>query len=282
MNLPFYAAAETLPSCLPTTSQIENSQDVLVHQTSHKVVGVGAHFIVKYGLQIDLEEGQTMIYIRECTTLPAPNIYALFQDSVTGKRYIIMERITGTSLEDIWPSLRHIEKEAISSKVKSYINELRLIPSPTAYCSVGNKPLRDPIFWTGFGVENQGLDGPFDSEPDLNDAIIKKCLSSDHLRGKAEFFKRHLPLVFGSHPPVLTHGDLQRKNILVRIKSDLDIEITFLDWETAGWYPSYWEYARAILACGRFEDDWGCWVDRFLDPFPNEWLWMHTMMLELW
>lgn len=24
----------------------------------------------------------------------------------------------------------------------------------------------------------------------------------------------------------------------------------------AGWYLSYWEYARAVFACARFDDDW--------------------------
>ncbi|EXJ81036.1 hypothetical protein A1O3_07324, partial [Capronia epimyces CBS 606.96] len=89
-----------------------------------------------------------MIYIRERTTVPIPNVYSLFQAGVTGKSYIIMERVTGTSLGDIWPSLRYIEKEAISAKITSYIDQLRCIPSPKAHCSVSNKPLRDRIFWT--------------------------------------------------------------------------------------------------------------------------------------
>ncbi|TFK88538.1 hypothetical protein K466DRAFT_613316 [Polyporus arcularius HHB13444] len=38
--------------------------------------------------------------------------------------------------------------------------------------------------------------------------------------------------------PVLTHGDLAPRNILVK---DGRI-VTVVDWETFGWYPDFWEY----------------------------------------
>jgi thiamine kinase-like enzyme len=80
------------------------------------------------------------------------------------------------------------------------------------------------------------------------------------------------------HPPTFTHGDLQRKNIIV----GKDGRITIIDWEFAGWYPSYWEYARAIFACGRFDDDCNEWIDLSLDVYRNEWDWMQMLILELW
>ena len=84
--------------------------------------------------------------------------------------------------------------------------------------------------------------------------------------------------MFRDHPPALTHGDLQPKNIMVRTKPRTRLEIVLLDWEFAGWYPSYWEYAHAIMACGWFEDDWHHWVGQFLDPYPSEYAWL--LMLE--
>ena len=61
-----------------------------------------------------------------------------------------------------------------------------------------------------------------------------------------------------------------------------DGSITIIDWEFAGWYPSYWEYARAIFACGRFDDDWSEWIDFSLDVYRNEWAWMQMLIVELW
>lgn len=40
-----------------------------------------------------------------------------------------------------------------------------------------------------------------------------------------------------------THGDIKHHNILV----DEDGHITgLLDWESAGWYPEFWEYTTAL------------------------------------
>ncbi|ORY05470.1 kinase-like domain-containing protein [Clohesyomyces aquaticus] len=40
------------------------------------------------------------------------------------------------------------------------------------------------------------------------------------------------------HPIVFTHGDLKHHNIMVHN----GYISAFLDWESAGWYPDYWEY----------------------------------------
>jgi len=61
-----------------------------------------------------------------------------------------------------------------------------------------------------------------------------------------------------------------------------DLQLVIIDWEFASWYPSYWEYARAIFACGRWGDDWNYWVDRTLEPFRNEYAWMDILLRELW
>ncbi|KAI5455828.1 hypothetical protein BGZ63DRAFT_340010, partial [Mariannaea sp. PMI_226] len=64
---------------------------------------------------------------------------------------------------------------------------------------------------------------------------------------------------------VLTHGDLSSLNILVRG----DEVVGVVEWETAGWFPSYWEYtcAENVNPLNTFYADE---VDRFLTPMPNE------------
>lgn len=64
---------------------------------------------------------------------------------------------------------------------------------------------------------------------------------------------------------VLTHGDLSSLNILVRG----DKVVGIIDWETAGWFPHYWEYARAwnVNPQNQF---WRQEVDKFLTPMPYD------------
>lgn len=128
------------------------------------------------------------------------------------------------------------------------------------------------------GPPSNDCNGPFKTETELNHALAKKCRDSEALKWKADFYQEILPTVLCGHPPVLTHGDIQMKNIMVR--SGPTMEIVILDWECAGWYPSYWEYSIAIFALW-FECDWHRWVGEFLEPFPNEYAWIAMLNREL-
>jgi hypothetical protein len=219
IQIPYHVPLEELPSELSTKDAIESSKEVLCEQSARKVVGVGSHFVVKYGLQVDLAEGQNMIFIKITTSVSMPKVYALFKDvqsNKNNKNYAIMERIGGDRLDSIWTSLDHMPKQAVAVQVRASFIELRQLRSLDGYCSLDCKPLRDHLFYTGNSEESLELEGPFKTEMELNDALIKKSLSSGYLPGgKADYYRRAFPSVLNEHPPTFTHGDLQRKNIIV-------------------------------------------------------------------
>ncbi|KIX92091.1 uncharacterized protein Z520_12175 [Fonsecaea multimorphosa CBS 102226] len=276
ISIPYYASATELPARLPTTKDIERSRGVLSERLTAKVVTVGPHFVVKYGKGIDLEEGRMMMFVQSRARMPVPRVYAIYHDR--GKNFIVMERVNGQTLHALWPNLTASEKKLIANQLGECLRRMRAVQSPNGFCSLDDIPLRDGLFWSGHGDQLPGLGGPFATEMELNNAIIKKCQAIKAIEGKASFYQESLPLVFRDHPPTLTHGDLQPKNIMVRAKPKSGLEIVLLDWEFAGWYPSYWEYSQAIMACGWFEDDWHHWVGKFLDPYPSEYAWL--LMLE--
>ncbi|KAI9698051.1 MAG: hypothetical protein M1836_004404 [Candelina mexicana] len=286
ISAPYYADPTSIPATLPTVEEIERSSDVLCDQTSRKVVGVGRHFVVKYGLAVDLKEGEVMLFIQQATSVPVPRIYALFKDSESHKAYIVMERIAGESLDLEWSLLSHVQKDVIADKLRAALDEMRKLQSPGGYCSLSQRPLPDNVFWTG----DNTIAGPFQTETELNDAMIRKYLFNNLPQGKADFYKRAFRSVLHGHPPVFSHGDFQRKNIMVRKHLHIDdggqaiydYDPVIVDWEFAGWYPSYWEYSRALFACGRWNDNWSLWVDKILDPSLNEWAWMDMLLKELW
>ena len=78
---------------------------------------------------------------------------------------------------------------------------------------------------------------------------------------KAYFYVRSIDKMLCGYDVILTHSDLQRKNILVsEVQScarhcGRSFEVYLVDWEAAGWYPSYWESFTAFLAHNSFEDD---------------------------
>ncbi|EAW22828.1 aminoglycoside phosphotransferase family protein [Aspergillus fischeri NRRL 181] len=104
--------------------------------------------------------------------------------------------------------------------------------------------------------------GPFDNTQDFH----------RHLRMGMEFDSRLDPEVQDlikqhgkSWPLVFTHGDLSSFNILVRG----DEIVGIIDWETAGWYPSYWEYTSAYQVNPQ-NSFWVHEIDKFLQPMPEE------------
>jgi hypothetical protein len=66
-------------------------------------------------------------------------------------------------------------------------------------------------------------------------------------------------------PLKFTHGNLKSSNILVRDDSIVGI----VDWEAAGWFPSYWEYTTACQVNPQ-NSYWANEIDKFLDPMPTE------------
>lgn len=72
-------------------------------------------------------------------------------------------------------------------------------------------------------------------------------------------------------PLKFTHGDLSSLNILVRD----DTIVGIMDWETAGWFPSCWEYTTACQVNPEITF-WINEIDKLLRPMPAElanWLW---------
>jgi len=289
----FCANEATLPARLPTITEINAAPEVLSEKPGCTVVAIGDHFVVKYGVKVSLGEAETMLYLQK-SGIPVPRIYAAFKfplDNEVVVSYIIMERIHGVSLAAMYPSWDFDPMNQVAVKLSQIIEEMRKLSSPGGYCSVGSRGLRDPIFEPGKNP-SVNYNGPFDTEGQLNQGFIEKLKQRGSWNKADMFYSAKLPQVLRDHDPVFTHGDLRRPNILFRTgppskrtgRKVLDLknlDIVIIGWKFAGWYPSYWEYAKAMIACDPWEDDdplpWGFWVGCLLKEFPNEYAWMNML-----
>jgi aminoglycoside phosphotransferase (APT) family kinase protein len=214
---------------------------------------------IKYGRQRHLPEASTLVFIARNTCIPVPKVYCAF--SRNGRSYILMERVTGESLAQNWIARTPESKAKILHQLSTMINDLRRLPAArSAVANSNGGPLWDSRL-PGKSPEF----GPFESI----DAFHR------HLRGgieKAEEtdwppeIKQLMALQdkdWGR--PVFTHGDLSSLNILARG----DTITAIVDWETAGWYPYYWEYTSACQVSIR-NLFWREEVDKFLQACPNE------------
>ncbi|OWT42296.1 phosphotransferase enzyme family protein [Pochonia chlamydosporia 170] len=281
-QLPFFALQSRLPAPLPTAEEIETSSELIQEYTGRRIVRFGDHYIIKYGLNVSLVEGENMLLIGKILPAHVPEVYALYSKNEASGivHYIVMERITGDTLDTIWDGFDSAKKTEIAAKLRSYLDKIRCLPSPGYFGCIGRRQFEDSMFWTApdNNISNSAISGPFESESLLNSALIQKYIYNSGLNHKAAFYRRVLPLILRGHKPIFTHGDLQRKNVIIRENG----EVVLIDWETAGWYPEYWEYAMAVFACGAWQDDWHEFIGQVLVEYPTEYAWFDMLRRELW
>ena len=333
VSIPYYASKDSLPRALPSTAEILNTPDVLSRIGGCKVVRIRPHFVVKFGTSVDAIEGQNLLFVAERTSILVPQVYAIYVDrkpeTQSQRTFIVMQNVEGNTLAKEWSSMNVQQKKCVTGRLAGYMRQLRKIPTPGYYGCLGKSHLREGIFWTGEGENRvRSICGPFTTESEVNNAMIEKyqhiAQGNKRLDHKGEFYRRSMPRIFRDHPPVFTHADLQRKNVIVQkmprtqptiapkeevfgmweriIKlarcsfvrvgrcqeqsmlaslDDDDYKVTLIDWELAGWYPSYWEYCGATAAFS-WEDDWDQWIEQIIEPYYAEYPWMQMIRSELW
>lgn len=121
-------------------------------------------------------------------------------------------------------------------------------------CAADGSPSRDPLL-----EDLNSPPRPLTSDSELRARIYERYLNFGGLR-----YEHKLPSMLPrSNRSVFTHGGLASRNIMV----DNQNTITGIpDWEYAGWYPDYWEYAQIMKPA--FYGDFQDWMGR---TAPQTW-----------
>ncbi|MCJ1422036.1 hypothetical protein MMC32_008405 [Xylographa parallela] len=215
---------------------------------------------VKYGYFQHISEAITMQFIADHTEIPVPRIYCAF--SHKGRTFIVMERINGEYVGNGWLGRSIESREAILRQIKGMVAEMRSIPPPTdvGIASANGRTLYD--IRLPDSLYGRGRFGPFNTVSDFH-RYLRRGVEA-HQEQSAEI-KELIKAHEETRPICFTHADLSSLNILARG----DEVVGIVDWETAGWYPSYWEYTSAWNVNPQNEF-WRNEVDKFLEPKPRE------------
>lgn len=87
--------------------------------------------------------------------------------------------------------------------------------------------------------------GPFTDEEELHNYLLSPA-SGHGFHSTAEYtqaLRQANKIRKYSHQITFTHGDFKAHNILIGDDGHLS---GFLDWESAGWYPEYWDFTTAM------------------------------------
>ncbi|OJJ51439.1 hypothetical protein ASPZODRAFT_57156 [Penicilliopsis zonata CBS 506.65] len=213
--------------------------------------------ILKWSDGTRLEEVLAMQVARRAG-FPVPRVicYGEHPDTPHAPVSILMTRVPGQELGQVYETLSNEDQKSVLQELKVYLDVMRGWPHPWGgdrICSLLGTAVRS------VRVPNHYA-GPFEGEEEFNDYLIEPSWSGGFPSETA--YQDALQLARGmrklSHPIVFTHGDLKPHNIMVK-----GGRITgFLDWESAGWYPDYWDFTTALR-------------------FTLEDFWWYSFMLEL-
>ncbi|POS73722.1 hypothetical protein DHEL01_v207891 [Diaporthe helianthi] len=225
-----------------------------------RVVFVSPKFCIKSTPFTRLTEARALQFVAQRTSVPVPKVHSAFERD--GRAYIIMERIDGENLAEGWCRRSDESKAKILEQLGAFVQELRSIepPSGMGVANVDGGPIFD------HRLPSKSLWGPFPTIQDFHRELrggiaaedIQDDASSPGVKDMTAFQEQAWT------DPVFTHGDLGSSNILV--KGDKVVGI--VDWETAGWYPPYWEYTSAKHPNPQ-NSWWQDEVDKFITPSPE-------------
>ncbi|KAG6002309.1 hypothetical protein E4U21_003261 [Claviceps maximensis] len=240
----------------------------LFYKRNRTCLPLSGRYILKTGPDVDLTEAATMEFVASRTNIPVPRVHCSFVRK--GKTYIVMERIRGKSVPEVWPTLSPQQRDDLFAQLRGMIQELRSLPAP------------GPELANPFGgslcdcrmLRKSPRFGPFTSTKEFHRWLREgfhpdqypegiACLRDDDWLEAKKMVAMQDREEWGL--PVFTHCDLNPTNIMVR---DGKI-VSIIDWEMSGWWPSYWEYTSVWLG-NQARLWWQDHVHKFIDPCPDE------------
>ncbi|KAL4913559.1 hypothetical protein BDW62DRAFT_192226 [Aspergillus aurantiobrunneus] len=162
---------------------------------------------------------------------------------------LILPRQPGTPVVELWPSLTPPQRQTIKAELCRLLVRMR-----TRHFSYYGRPTRQPyVLFSEFGTETHDYCA---SRSEWDDSRVRALQGSapDAERAVAlEKVQRGTTGPGDWDRPVLSHGDLSDRNILVDPGT---LAVTgFLDWEMANIMPAYYEYVAARLSGGH-QPEW--------------------------
>jgi aminoglycoside phosphotransferase (APT) family kinase protein len=178
-------------------------------------------------------EAESLHLVRRYTTIPIPQVIDRVASPQWG-HFLLMTEIRGQLFTELMGSMTEKDLDLVAAQLSDWMSQLRSIPSPDgrSICAPGNAPLmihrysEDPI-------------GPFCDAHEFHTFLVHEMhpdIKTAYERARAKPYE----ICF-------SHADLKNHNIIM---SDQRHIAGIIDWETAGWYPSYWEFVMAHYPIG--------------------------------
>ncbi|KAI0423415.1 kinase-like protein [Xylaria sp. FL1042] len=218
--------------------------------------------VLKRGNRVRPNEETALRLVKKYTTIPVPEVYDSEYTTKNRDAYgqIWMQSFGGEELDEIWDDLDDATKERLCHELWGFVKQLRNIPKPPELahlyqCSADGSACQDVLL--------EDLTDP--PVPILDDESLRNRINERYLHCNGASYRENLlDYLPRSNVSVFTHADMAPRNVMVDpITRKINV---LLDWEFAGWYPDYWEYAKMQVQWGR--EDYMRWMEK---TRPQDW-----------
>ncbi|KAJ5223262.1 hypothetical protein N7468_007804 [Penicillium chermesinum] len=248
---------------LPTPSEVKAlSEDAHTSPHPKPIIFKDSDLFVKFGPCVTTAEAQCLWMIKRVfgDDVPVPEVFGWRVDDEKNHVFIYMELIQGRTLLDRWNELTDLDQNSLRNDLIQIIKALRRLeqdPLQQYIGSISHQKAQDYVF------QSYPEAGPFSTVKEFHDWF--SSLPQQRLPPSKKFKDPYRDSLPDDEDIKFTHADLHRSNIMVSSSKPARI-LAIVDWEQAGWYPSYWEYCKARYTCWS-EDEWRWeWIDKFLCP----------------
>lgn len=221
----------------------ESHVSIFYSASNRAAWSLGSKYILKErGTDGPNYESANLKFLSSKTTIPIPEQLEEWKED-NGRYFQIMKRMRGKPLEQAWPKMSQEERERVASQTAEWLKQLRGLHSDRME-ALGGQPIYSAFL---FGGDHRKGHGPLSSDDELWAEMSERLAHvPEEVRGK---LRERLP---ATAPYTFTHGDLTDVNIMVEDGNLVGI----IDWEGAGYYPVWWEFAALSLGLGEVDCQW--------------------------
>lgn len=219
--------------------------------------------------------------LRDHSTIPVPRVRRVVPTEIGDRSLIVMDYITGSQLSMVWPTMSDEEKAGIAKTLKGYVQQLRQIdipqravPGPLDPDLVPQDCFSQAIF--GNVIPKRG---PFGSYRELEEWYNERRKAALSISARTQTpHPSENPLVIpefdSSYPLVLTHQDLNPRNMIVG--DDEHHTLWIVDWSWSGFYPEWCELVamkrqakNEELVWERKDTSWDAIITEVCGEYPD-------------
>ena len=182
----------------------------------------------------------TLDFVARHTTIPVPRIRRVLP-LTSSRSAIVMDYIPGRQLAHAWPTMSFFAKLRVAFILRGYVRQLRAIQHPRSHVPGPIAPgdeARDVFCRMMTGSQAIPI-SPLPTYADLSAWFNRRYALSMEVAPRWHVGFPSKPFD-DSQPLVLTHCDLNMRNILI---GD-DGRVYLIDWALSGFYPPWFEYVN--------------------------------------